>query len=188
MDSKVKENVESIVVAIGLALIIRASVVEAFVVPTGSMAPTIYGRHVETVCGTCGFELTLGMKKEDSSKDRPDVIECPVCDKSTDIGFLNYSRGDRLLVNKFMHKMTGPKRWQIIVFKCPAPGKTRMNYIKRLVGLPGESVLVLNGDLYINGKIERKPFDVQRHMWIKDYSENFHGDLWKHYWSSDEAD
>ena len=65
MKDKLRENIESLVVAVVLALIIRASVVEAFVVPTGSMAPTIYGQHVESRCGTCGFKLAVGMEKED---------------------------------------------------------------------------------------------------------------------------
>ncbi len=64
MKDKLRENIESLVVAVALALIIRASVVEAFVVPTGSMAPAIYGKHVEVTCATCGLELALGMKPE----------------------------------------------------------------------------------------------------------------------------
>ncbi len=57
MKDKLRENIESLVVAVALALVIRASVVEAFVVPTGSMAPAIYGQHVETTCDTCGLSL-----------------------------------------------------------------------------------------------------------------------------------
>ena len=85
-----------------------------------------------------------------------------------------------------MHKMTGPKRWQIIVFKYPGddPAKKGKNYINRLVGLPGESIRIKNGDLYINGEIARKPLDVQKNMWVKVYSDDFRDDLWKRYWRS----
>ncbi len=41
----VKETIESIVVALILAFVFRAFVIEAFVIPTGSMAPTLYGAH-----------------------------------------------------------------------------------------------------------------------------------------------
>ena len=135
MNSKAKENIESIVVAIVLAFIIRASVVEAFVVPTGSMAPAIYGRHVETTCGTCGFELVLGMRQDEGRGDRRSFLECPVCGESTEIGLHSYSSGDRLLVNKFVHKMKGLTRWEIIVFKCPDPEKKKEYVSKGLSSL-----------------------------------------------------
>ncbi len=44
--TNVKETVESILVAFILAFVFRAFVVEAFVIPTGSMAPTLYGAHM----------------------------------------------------------------------------------------------------------------------------------------------
>lgn len=186
MKDKLRENIESLVVAVALALIIRASVVEAFVVPTGSMAPAIYGKHVEVTCGTCGLELAWGMKPKNGRRDRPLSIQCLACKGTTEVGFHSYSSGDRLLVNKFVHKMKGLARWQITVFKYPGdrPDRKGKNYIKRLVGFPGESVRVRNGDLYINDKIERKPFNVQRNMWIKVRTNDFRGDLWKDFWSS----
>ena len=50
----IKETVESILVAFILAFIFRAFIVEAFVIPTGSMAPTLMGAHMQFTCSHCG--------------------------------------------------------------------------------------------------------------------------------------
>jgi len=69
----------------------------------------------------------------------------------------NEDRGlfDRVLVNKFIYLFSEPKRWDVIVFKYPLDQSK--NYIKRLIGLPREKVGIADGDIYINGNIERKP-------------------------------
>ena len=77
----------------------------------------------------------------------------------------NSFSGDRILVNKFVYDFSAPKRWDVIVFKNPNNGK--QNYIKRLVGLPGEHLLIDYGDIYTmepdgdggytNRQIVRKP-------------------------------
>ncbi|HPD14757.1 MAG TPA: signal peptidase I [Planctomycetota bacterium] len=71
--------------------------------------------------------------------------------------------GDKILVNKFAYDFRDPRRWEIAVFKYPVD--TTKNYIKRVVGLPGENVRVRYGDLYINGAIARKPWRVQKDLW-----------------------
>ena len=50
-----RETVESIVVAVILAFLFRAFIAEAFVIPTGSMAPTLQGRHMDVRCIECGY-------------------------------------------------------------------------------------------------------------------------------------
>src|SRR3954471_12516233 len=55
----VKDTIESILVAFILAFIFRAFVVEAFVIPTGSMAPTLLGAHMRFTCADCGYDFTV---------------------------------------------------------------------------------------------------------------------------------
>lgn len=58
--------------------------------------------------------------------------------------------GDRVLVNKLVYRFSQPARGDIMVFKYPlAPSK---NYIKRVVGLPGETIQGRDSKIYINGK------------------------------------
>ncbi|MDP8263809.1 MAG: signal peptidase I [Candidatus Ancaeobacter aquaticus] len=63
------------------------------------------------------------------------------------------SGGDRILVNKFLYYFKKPERGDIIVFKTKGILGLDQNkdYIKRLVGLPGDSVEIIDGHLYING-------------------------------------
>jgi len=71
--------------------------------------------------------------------------------------------GDKILVNKFAFDFGEPDRWDVIVFKFP--DNVSKNYIKRVVGLPGEQVWVRDGDVYIDGDIARKPWPVQNALW-----------------------
>ena len=89
--------------------------------------------------------------------------------------------GDRLFVSKYSygysrHSMPfspkifsgrifkkTPKRGEVIVFKTPADNRT--DYIKRLIGIPGDTIQILNGDLYLNGsKIIKKKIDLSFKM------------------------
>jgi signal peptidase I len=58
--------------------------------------------------------------------------------------------GDRILVNKFIYKFKNPQREDVIVFLSPEDKKK--DFIKRLVGLPGDVVEISNGAIFINGK------------------------------------
>jgi signal peptidase I len=116
------ENLESILVAIVFALVIRHFAVEAYKIPTESMSPTLLG---------------------DLSKRGP---------------------GDRVLVAKWPALLGGPERYQVWVFRPPLD--RTINYVKRVTGLPGEAVEVRDGDLYVDGRISRKPEKTREEMWF----------------------
>ena len=80
------------------------------------------------VCPNCHFEMNL---RDANGK----VTQYP-----------SY-RGDRILVTKFPYQFAEPERFDIIVFRYPEAAS--INYIKRLVGLPGESVQIRYGDIYV---------------------------------------
>ncbi len=73
------------------------------------------------------------------------------------------AEGDKILVSKFMYDVSKPERWDVFVFKFPED--LEKNYIKRLVGLPGETLYIKHGDLYVDGHIARKPPKVQNGLW-----------------------
>src|SRR5262245_53750961 len=59
-----RETVESVAMAIILALLFRGFVAEAFVIPTGSMAPTLVGRHKDLKCPKCGMWYQVSCSPE----------------------------------------------------------------------------------------------------------------------------
>ncbi len=170
----VRETVESIAVAVILAFLFRAFVAEAFVIPTGSMAPTLMGRHKDVQCPECRYWYQAGasIENEDEEGNRrvPESVvvasTCPLCrfrqhlDPKRDANQHSFS-GDRILVSKFVYDFTPPERWDVIVFKYPFNAK--QNFIKRLIGLPNETVLIKGGDIFIKAprlddfRIARKP-------------------------------
>ncbi len=58
--------------------------------------------------------------------------------------------GDRILVNKFIYKFKAPERGAVIVFVSPEDKKK--DFIKRLVGLPGERIEIANGTILVNDR------------------------------------
>ena len=63
-----RETVESLVIAFTLALLFRAFEAEAFVIPTGSMAPTLMGRHKDLDCSECEFNFQAGASREEDDQ------------------------------------------------------------------------------------------------------------------------
>jgi signal peptidase I len=175
-----RDTIESIVIAFILAFIFRTFVCEAFIIPTGSMAETLYGRHKDVICSQCQTRFRVGASSEvdrDNGYFLPNKRlkygTCPNCRFQMDIEDDLPFAGDRILVNKFPYEFSDPKRWEVVVFKFP--GDPKISYIKRLIGLPGETVSILAGDLYRQagelGKSEilRKPPQVQRETQILVY-------------------
>lgn len=96
-------------------------------------------------------------------------------------------KGDQIFVMKSIYQFFEPKRWDVIVFKNPVDPK--INYIKRCIGLPNETIVILDGDIYADGVIQRKPDKVQEELWKvlydNDYQparpqeKSFNGHPWK---------
>ena len=61
-----------------------------------------------------------------------------------------FTEGDRILVNKFIYKFKDPKRGDVIVFKYPEDPK--LAFIKRLIGKPGDTIMIKNGRILIDGQ------------------------------------
>lgn len=221
----VRENAEALVVAVILAVIIRHFTVEAFEIPTGSMANTLFGIHTWLKCPNCDTDFNVALASDSSSGKvnvpyRPlkvykgdcpnptcglsihsisarrqplagpgdrilctacgtvfqgdprgfaDILgldrrpaRCPICQFTyvTVIEQKEQYGGNKILVDKLAFVFGDPKRWDVFVFEFDQ----WKNYIKRLVGLPGERIDVWDGDLYVNGAIERK----SRHAYIQD--------------------
>lgn len=179
---RVLETIKIIIIALTLTLIVRAYIIEGFRIPTGSMAPTLYGDHGAVICPECGREVIFGPSLRAASRDErfqlPDFVDCPSCgyallDPNGVKDYVGQREGDRVFVLKWWYDIggtfgldwfLGPRRWDVIVFRDPA--RPEEHFIKRLVGLPGESVEIVDGDLLINGELAAKPKHVQRALWL----------------------
>jgi len=58
-DSGTRETIETVVFVVVLVLLLKTFLAEAFVIPTGSMATTLLGYHVETTCEKCGYKYVF---------------------------------------------------------------------------------------------------------------------------------
>lgn len=161
-DFGVRETIESIIIAVVLALMFRAYEAEAFIIPTGSMAPSLQGQHMDLECQNCKLRYRSGASKENSETNPKKFVDstyCPICQYKTKVYNTKEpdhksNNGDRILVNKFVYDFSEPERYDVIVFKNPNDGK--QNYIKRLIGLPGDNLLIENGDIYVMKEVDGK--------------------------------
>jgi signal peptidase I len=94
-------------------------------------------------------------------------------------------RGDHLLVDKLSYAPPGVvsayllpyrevRRGDIIVFRWPID--TRQTYVKRVIGLPGDRLRVVNKVVYLNGKPLAEPYAVHKTAYVDSYRDNFPGD------------
>ncbi|MEM8875933.1 MAG: signal peptidase I [Planctomycetota bacterium] len=212
----IKELVENMLIAFVLAFMFRCFVVEAFVIPTGSMAPTLLGAHMRftdpdsgyrwitnySAAGDINGQLIIPKTAVVVGQDGrgqnqvlpiispntlyrvPPIIEG---DPDNDATAPPIHYGDRILVQKYIYILREPARWDVIVFKNPDIDKSgaepyQQNYIKRLIGLPGETVMILDGDIYVADTptptaadyvIQTKPKKVQDALWRIVYDHDF---------------
>lgn len=104
-----REYAEALIIAVLLALVIRAFVIQAFKIPSGSMLPTL-------------------------------------------------QIGDHILVNKFIYYFEPIRRGEVIVFKYPQDESR--DFIKRVIGLPGETLEIRGRQVLINGVPLQEPYAV----------------------------
>ena len=76
-----------------------------------------------------------------------------------------YESGTLHFVNRFSYAGAGPRRGDIIAI---ALGGERVYYVKRVIGLPGERVKIVAGDVHINGVPLAEPYVTKRRPWDVD--------------------
>jgi signal peptidase I len=124
----VREYSEALIIALVLALLIRTFVIQAFKIPSGSMEPTLL----------IGDHLLVS--KFSYSIHVPNEIPFTSIQLFPDIHFFS----------------SVPKRGDIVVFKFPEDESK--DFIKRVVGLPGETIQVIQQRVYINDKLLKEPY------------------------------
>jgi signal peptidase I len=180
-----RDTVEAIVVAFILALVVRGFAAQAFVIPTGSMAPTLMGRHKEVSCPQCGFVYAVNASEEVELRSTSHTVYSGLCGncrfQAQHLNDAPSFKGDRILVMMFPYDLpflpgsSPPERWDVVVFRYPE--EPEVSYIKRLVGLPGETIRISHGDVHIRHAgsdkftLARKPLRHQSAMQINVYDD-----------------
>jgi signal peptidase I len=202
-------TLEWLIVAISVTLIFIVFQMQAYTIPTGSMAETLRGAHFRLRCSQCGYKYDYNFQPTSPFYKMPenyvpkmnvpvgpDTPRCPSCgyylQTGPRISVAGYNKrqvtkGDRIFVLKCIYQFTEPKRWDVVVFKNPL--NPAENYIKRMIATPGETVEIIDGDVYIGGQIARKPARVQEELWMcvydNDYQpvspevKRFNGHVWR---------
>jgi signal peptidase I len=128
------------------------------VVSSGSMATTLMGPHRDVRCPDCGMPFACDVADPSESA----AATCPNCGRRGIPSDGQIIRGDRLLVDRATYGLRRPRRWEIVLVRCP---ESACDYcVKRVVGLPGEEIEIRGGDVYVNGTIARKSLAQQREM------------------------
>jgi signal peptidase I len=68
----------------------------------------------------------------------------------------NFHNGEFILTNKIMYKLREPIRGDVVIFKSPR--NKEVDYIKRVIGLPGDTVLLKENSFYVNGQKVEEPY------------------------------
>ncbi len=190
-DEKPKDSfrdiAEAIVIAFVAALLARGFQVQPFVIPTGSMAPTLMGRHKELACPECGFVYSVNASEETEARGYPYPrrVHSGICVncrfQARNLNLEPSFKGDRILVSMFPYDLpflpgsSPPQRWDVVVFRYPE--EPEVSYIKRLIGLPGETIRIRHGDIYARGageadfRLQRKPLRHQSAMQVNVYDD-----------------
>jgi signal peptidase I len=142
----VREVVETIVFVVVLVLMLKSFAAEAFVIPTGSMAETLWGYQKVVECPGCGIKFPVNCSSEVDPSDGQQKKAvygciCPNCRQhirfdipkassflpdAVEIADPGWNSGDRVLVAKFTYDLveSDPNRLDVVVFKFPGDSRT----------------------------------------------------------------
>jgi signal peptidase I len=122
--SALREYGEALIIALGLAMVIRTFFIQAYKIPSGSMEPTLLiGDHILV------NKLIYGLRVPDSI-------------------FGLHPPG--IPYGRYLFRLEAVHRGDVVVFVFP-PDPTK-DFIKRVIGVPGDTVEVRSGILYLNGQ------------------------------------
>lgn len=133
---------------------------QCFVVSGASMAETLLGQHRQLVCGDCGATYRCADDEPIMPGKR---AVCPNCGAARQrLDEPPAISADGVIVDRSAFLFRSPRRWDLAAFRAPA--RTAQTFVKRIVGLPGETIELKRGDVYANGEIQRKNLTQLRAM------------------------
>lgn len=149
--NQLKKDIKWIIGFVFALLVIRSCVVEPYRIPTGSMMPTLVNGDFILV-----NKLAYGGKVPFTDL----TIQFPFADKPTSFNPL------------YLYRSALPVRGDVVVFKYPVD--PNINYIKRVIGVPGDIIEIKNKRVFLNNnEISNQPIEDEN--LIKSYEKKFQG-------------
>ncbi len=154
-------------------LVVRPFLFESFVVPTNAMAPTLLRQHWKGICPECGKSNYCSPRDVRYGTADPPLM---ICDNFHVTIASNIDKtvhvGDRFMVAKFLT----PRRWDLVVFQYPEEPATL--YVKRLVGLPGETIHIQDGSVWVDGARQTPPDSIREIEYLSEFPDWYGSELW----------
>jgi signal peptidase I len=116
------------------------------------MADALVGTHRDITCPACGRRFVCGADEPALPGKRAVCPNCGSADQELDS--VPSADGDRLLVHRAAFLARSPRRWELAAFRDK--NKASQVFVKRIAGLPGETIEIRAGDVYADGQIQRK--------------------------------
>jgi len=160
-----------LVMVLVFLLLVQTFLVEGLltglVVSSASMSPALRGPHDVLHCPKCATLFCVETEDDANTlpNDRPlRWGTCPACAfAQVPVPADARRMGDRILVNRATLSLRTIRRWDMVLFRSPDDGTLA---VKRVVGLPGETLEISDGDIFVNSQITVKPYAVQKAMRI----------------------
>lgn len=153
-------------------LIVRPFVFEGFIASNNSMAPTLVGPHVQGICPRCGAALIIPYSPDRNGRDETGICEAFHQTAPPERAVLPFEPPDRFCVNKLL----SPRRWDVVAFRWPEDPTYR--YAKRIVGLPGETIVIRDGSVWADGVPLEPPEALRGLEFAAKPREDFPADTW----------
>lgn len=213
-DSPAKETVISMVISLAMALVAKSFIIEAFVIPTGSMAPTLLGQHMLFRSPQSGYEWAVNpfYFMDDNRQQFPFAVQgdgvnrpFPTSTDPMSTSRVNGWDGGRVHrvqagyapVPEARRSRAGDRilvhKWLYEVFEPQRfdvvvfknPEDPSLNYIKRLLGLPKEDVWLADGDVFVRPHLPSGGPDTTKPWTIQRKSDRVQSSLWRIIFSSE---
>lgn len=157
-----------VAVLLGVCGVLASVSVAGYRIPTASMAPTFLGDHFEVACRECGWVYQVGKREQELRSGSPSVAVrsmCPLCQRAQEnlVGLGDVRPGAGVAINRVVYLGREPRRFEVVAYR--KPGGEGRTYLQRLVGLPGDTLRIENGDLYrvVDGVAEHlRPSDSEQ--------------------------
>ncbi len=151
----VKDTVETVVVALIIALVVRAFLFQVFWIPSASMQPT-FDINDRIIVERVSFGIPNPLYDMNDSPVFLFNIPNPLFNKDIPLS------GSRHIV-----EWRRPGRFEVVVFKYPKdPVDIRRDFIKRVIGLPEEEIEIKNGMVYV----DNQPLEESHSMFRDDFN------------------